>query len=179
MLTYLLCLPPRESEVIRTRILGTVLFVIFFTLSGCAFHSSRPTLVQPIESRAAYAMANEGLNYLNQGYTDRAQEKLQIALAQAPNDPLVLDAIGYYYEKTGYLLDANRYYLQAVKVAPRKYGTALTNYGSFLCRNGRYQESLLYFNKAIQTNYPYTYKAIANAAFCRQEMQRALGVKAT
>jgi type IV pilus assembly protein PilF len=164
--------------VTRTRRLNIAFFATFLTLSACTLQQSE-NRTQIIKPNSNYADASEGLYYLSQGYTDKAQKKLQLAIARAPNDPLILNAIAYYYEKTGSLNDANRYYLKAIKVAPPKYGTALANYGAFLCRNGHYKESLNYFCKAAQTNYPYGNKALANARFCRQEMQRKLGSKAT
>ena len=157
-----------------------LLLFIAIIITGCAHHqnnSSQPTM-NPSQT-AARENAHLVFNYLHHGYTDKALEKLQIALQQAPNDPVILDTAGYYYEKTGQLKIADQFYKQAVTSAPNS-GITKNNYGAFLCRNGYYKESLPYFKQAaITPNTPINREAYKNEQFCRLQMQSRLGDSST
>lgn len=117
--------------------------------------------------------AELGLHYLHQGYTDLANEKLMTAIKQGPEDANVLGAVGFYYEKTGEIDQANRYFYAAMLYNPNAIA-ARKNYAAFLCRNGYYQESLQYFS---QIN-PTIANTDAEKAYCTQELQQALGDRA-
>jgi Tfp pilus assembly protein PilF len=103
-------------------------------LTSC-YHSSHGSMsILTPNAQFAEHNAQLGLAYLEKGYTNLAQEKLQLALTQAPHDPLVLDSMGYYYEKTGELSQANKYFLGALLYNPNS-ETANRNYKAFLYRN--------------------------------------------
>jgi type IV pilus assembly protein PilF len=119
-----------------------------------------------VNKEAAGYHAQLGLAYLKQGDISLAKKKLLLALQQAPNDPLILDAMGYFLEATGDIELSERYYLQAIKLAPKN-GAVQNNYGTFLCRHTRYQESLAYFLLAVKdSNYVNTGQAYKNASLC-------------
>jgi type IV pilus assembly protein PilF len=143
------------------------------TLSSCTYEKSPP--VCPPPSPSAISNARAGLNYLHSGYTDKARERLKLALNQAPNNPMIIDAMAYYYEKTGEIIKANDYYRKAIIANPNS-GTALNNYGAFLCRNGRYEASLSYFDDATDLLGPKMARnARANKIFCMRKMEASLG----
>jgi type IV pilus assembly protein PilF len=107
-----------------------------------------------------------GLAYLHQGHVARAKSKMLLALQEDPNNPIILDAMGYFLEKTGNVKTARQYYLRAVALAPRR-GTVQNNYGTYLCRHGYYQEAIKHFLLATQdTNYLHVADAYENAGVC-------------
>lgn len=159
-----------EVDVART----LLLLYIMFALCSCDNHSGSMSLLTP-NALAARPNAAEGLRYLHQGYIDRAQEQLHLALDQSPKDPLILDANGYLYETMGQIELANSYYLQAIVLAPES-GTIRNNYGAFLCRNGYYSLSIPYFITAAELpHYAESQKALGNARFCNDLIKTKLG----
>lgn len=161
------------------RIFKSVLLLIStFALISCIHQQNTPQRISPSQE-AARENAHLVFNYLHRGYTDKAHEKLEIALQQAPRDPVILDTAGYYYEKIGILKIANRFYKQAVISAPYS-GIAKNNYGAFLCRNGYYKESLPLFKQAAATpNTPITRLALKNEQYCGLQLQSRLGESPT
>jgi type IV pilus assembly protein PilF len=110
--------------------------------------------------------AQLGLAYLKQGDMKAAKSKLLLALQQSSNDPLILDSMAYFFETTGEVKLAENYYLQAIKRASKN-GAVQNNYGVFLCRHKRYQESLDHFLLAVKdSSYLNTAQAYENAGLC-------------
>jgi type IV pilus assembly protein PilF len=160
-------------------ILRASLLLIILLLNGC--YSQQIGSMQPYHPYKGLARANAHwvFVYLHQGYTDKAMEKLNLALRESPNDPVVLDTAGYFYEKTGNLSLASGYYASAMNVSPDS-GIAKNNYAAFLCRNGDYAASIPLFLKAAATpDTPIKTQALRNANFCRAEMQSVLGENET
>lgn len=61
---------------------------------------------------------------------------------------------------------AGGYYAKAAELAPAQ-GTALNNYGAWLCGNGRQAESLAWFDRALaDAAYPQRASALANSGSC-------------
>ena len=136
--------------------------ILFAGLTACSTMTPHATN----NPKAAHYNVELGLGYLKQGNTIRAKEKLLWALKQDPRSPVVQDAMGYFLETTGELKQAAIYYHRAVQLAPRS-GAAQNNYGTFLCRVGRYPESIQYFLAAAQDpSYLHTALAYENAAKC-------------
>lgn len=106
------------------------------------------------------------LTYLQQGDVETAKSKMLLALQEAPNDPLVLDAMGYFLERIGEPQSAEPYYLKALKIAPES-GAVQNNYGTYLCRQKHYRESIQYFLAAAKNiNYLHVAEAYKNASLC-------------
>jgi type IV pilus assembly protein PilF len=77
--------------------------------------------------------------------------------------------MAYFLEATGNE-EASKYYLKAVEVAPGR-GDAQNNYGTFLCRAGRYQESIKHFMLAAKSpEYLDPAAAYENAGMCAMKM---------
>lgn len=107
-----------------------------------------------------------GLAYLKQDDRPRAKRKLLTALDLAPHSPEVNAAMAYYLEKTGEINKARLFYQKALAYAPNS-GAQLNNYGTFLCRQGNYQEAERYFLKAVKdVRYVNTAGAYENAGLC-------------
>lgn len=163
----------------RICVLRILFFISIVVLSACHTNHQTNTPNLPTARDIARENAHQVFNYLHQGYTDKAYEKLQLALQQAPDDPVILDTAGYYYEKIGLLKIANQYYKSAIAAAPHS-GITKNNYGAFLCRNGHYKSSIPYFIAASkERNTPVCAEALRNAAYCKQQMQSRLGDEAT
>lgn len=122
----------------------------------------------PIEKRREASSFNLqlGMAYLKQGDSPRAKRKLLKALALDPNSTAANSALGYYFEKTADMAKAEQFYHRALVLAQDS-GEALNNYGTFLCRLGRYRESVIYFQRAVNdVNYINTAAANENAGLC-------------
>jgi type IV pilus assembly protein PilF len=142
----------------------TLLFLLafIFCLSSCQTEKP-PTAINPKAS--SYNM-QLGLAYLKQGNRQRAKQKLLTALEQNPNSPYTNEALGYYFEQTKELNQAEFYYNKALQLTPNS-GAILNNYGSFLCHQKRYTEANVYFLKAAQDpHYLNTALAYENAGIC-------------
>ncbi len=121
---------------------------------------------QSKNAKAAEVNVQLGLGYLRQGNVRRAKQKLVTAKEQAPNSPDVLGALGYYFEQTDNAIQAERYYRQALHLAPG-HGAQLNNYGAFLCRKGKYTEADKFFERASKDlNYMNSAGALENAGLC-------------
>ena len=107
-----------------------------------------------------------GLAYLKQGDTPRAKRKMLNAMRLAPDSPDVNSAMGFFLEKTRNLKDADIFYKKAIALAPTS-GAHMNNYGTFLCREGHYQEAESYFLQAVlDPQYIQSAGAYENAGLC-------------
>lgn len=145
-----------------------IVSAVFFLLSGCASNQTAQSSASANTNNISAADINAqlGIAYLGRGDVGRAKEKLLLAQSQAPNNPVVWYAMGYFNEKTGDMAQANRNYLKAIKIAPND-GSAQNNYGTFLCRHGQYQPAISHFMIAIKDpNYLPVGEAYENAGLC-------------
>lgn len=164
----------------RTHFPHVFIYMIMFMLPACMPKYQHGTMESNYHN-AKYAARNAavGLHYLSIGKTNIALENLQLAMRQNPKDPLIIDSMAYYYEKTGQIKIANRYYVYAL-TANSDSVLANQNYGAFLCRNGYYEASIHYLDVAANLpNNPHAKTNRANLQYCQQELQRALGDQAT
>lgn len=109
---------------------------------------------------------NLGLAYLQENKPELAKYRLLLALEQAPHDEFTQGAFAYYLEKTGEFAPAEQHYLLAIRFAKHP-GAAKNNYGTFLCRRGKYQQAIDYFLAASHDFYYLnTANAYENAGLC-------------
>jgi type IV pilus assembly protein PilF len=138
-----------------------VLIFLLILLTACS-----TVCTNNINPEAASINTQLGLNYLQEGDIVSAKSKLLLALQEDPDNPMVLDAMGYFWERTGDLDSAEEYYLRAIKLAPNK-GEVQNNYGTYLCRHRHYHESIKHFLLAAQDiNYLHVAAAYENAGLC-------------
>lgn len=144
-------------------------FCIGMSLSVCCLAES---------ADAARSNAKLGLDYLAKGLYAPAKDRLLDAIHENPHIAAGWYSMGYYSEKTGDFSNAEKYYLKAISVQPHS-GSAKNNYGTFLCRRGRYQESIKQFiSAAEEQNYLYVAGAYQNAATCALRMgDKSLAMK--
>ncbi|WP_010597658.1 tetratricopeptide repeat protein [Rickettsiella massiliensis] len=110
----------------------TLVSLLLVQLSACSWISTTKksdALPDPAETNVQL-----GLAYLQAGDVQRAKEKLLLAQQQAPNS---LESRG---AMAGNIAQAEAYYRAAVHQNPKS-GIAQNNYGTFLCRRGRYMEA--------------------------------------
>lgn len=147
---------------------GSIVFCLLLLLSACNTpgdqgqdQSDKPNL-----TAAANYNVQLGLAYIQVKDMGRAKEKLLLAVQQAPRWPVALDGLAFYYQVTDDQKSAEQYYRKALDYDPKS-GLAQNNYGTFLCRNGRYKEALRYLLAAANnTQYVNTSEANENVGLC-------------
>jgi type IV pilus assembly protein PilF len=124
------------------------------------------------KSDIAKINAQLGMAYLEQKDVQRAKTKLLMALKQGPDVPEPWYSMAYFLEATGDKVEARKYYQKAIEVAPKR-GDAHNNYGTFLCRDGHYQESINQFMQAVTApDYLDTAAAYENAGLCSLQTKK-------
>ena len=111
-----------------------------------------------------------GIAYLQRQDISRSKQKFLLALEEAPNLPESWYAMAYFLEQTKNNEQANLYYKKAIALAPSR-GDTLNNYGTFLCRVGKYREAVNYFLRAtLDPKYLDPSAAYENAGLCAAKM---------
>lgn len=100
------------------------------------------------KNEAARINTELGQKYMQQGNLKVALEDLNKALSYDPDYVDAHTVIGLLYERIGDAKQAEDHYRRAAQLRP-KGGNELNNYGTFLCKVGRYDESKEYFERAI------------------------------
>lgn len=100
------------------------------------------------------------------GQFDQAEVQARAALKADPKSADAYTLLGLVEERHGNNAEAGEHYAKAAALAPGA-GAALNNYGAWLCRNGRAQESLAWFDRALaDRSYATPASALANAGAC-------------
>lgn len=103
------------------------------------------------------------------GKLDEARIKAQQVLKADPASGDAHTLLGLIASANGEAAGAGLHYLKALDIAPGN-GAYANNYGTWLCSNGRAQESLAWFDKALlDPAYPTPVTALANAGSCAQQ----------
>jgi type IV pilus assembly protein PilF len=151
---------------IRSKYLALLIFslILVSQLLGCAVWNVK----------AANINTQLGLALLEKDDRAQAKKKLLLAKEQAPKEPAVWYAMAYFLEQTGDIPAAEQHYRYAIKLHSNV-GAAQNNYGTFLCRRGRYQEALKEFDKAAMVpDYLEPAMAYVNAAVCAKKIPNEL-----
>ncbi len=141
-----------------------VAFIVL--LSGCSSLQKNSDIDEKKNTRIAEINIQLGVAYLQQGDVQRAKQKLLYALQTAPTLPEAWYSMAYFHEVTGHKDEAKIEYLKAIAIIPNR-GDVHNNYGTFLCRNGNYLESIQEFvNAAKDPEYLEMPSAYENAGLC-------------
>ncbi|SRR5579883_2503487 len=144
-------------------------FVILFLvglLSACSFTSSDDAEVKNQKISTAKINTQLGMAYLQEHQMQQAKKRLLLALDEAPTIPEPWYSMAYFLETTNDPVQANKYYLKAIELAPTR-GDSHNNYGTFLCRSGNYRAAIQQFMLATQDpTYLDTATAYENAGLC-------------
>lgn len=148
----------------------------FYTLAGILILASlaacQSTPVQSAggdsqsPSRLAEVHTQLGIGYLREGKLEQAHNRLQRALDADPNYSTAHNAMGLLQEQLKNPKEAEKHYRRAISLNPTD-SAAQNNYGTFLCRQGRYEEGDAQFIKATENPlYQSPERAYANAGVC-------------
>jgi type IV pilus assembly protein PilF len=97
---------------------------------------------------AARVHTELGQKYMQQGKLEIALDNLNKALSYDADYADAHTVIAVLYERIGDQKQAEEHYRRAAQIKS-KGGNELNNYGTFLCKVGRYDESKEYFERAI------------------------------
>lgn len=97
---------------------------------------------------ASRANSKLGLGYMMQGNNEIALIKLQKALEQDDNNDDAHHYIAELYNRLSEEKKADKHYRRALDIAPES-SPLLNNYGVFLCRYNRFEESIAVFEKIL------------------------------
>lgn len=156
---------------IRVRIITILIACIFcYMMTACSkLSSQQPPAVDSTEGRkinAAKINVRLGMAYLERKDLKRSKQKFLMAMEEAPELPEVWYSMAYFLENTGGNQQANAYYLKAISLAPKR-GDTLNNYGTYLCRTGKYKTAIQYFVQAAHDqDYLDPSAALENAGLC-------------
>ncbi|WP_299694821.1 type IV pilus biogenesis/stability protein PilW [uncultured Vibrio sp.] len=135
-------------------------------LMGCVSVTEGPPKIESDPIAMSESRIELGLGYMGQGNMVRARENLELAVKHAPSYYRARLSMAHYYEQVGEIEEARGAYQKALRL-DAKNGNVLNNYGTFLCKQGEYEQADQYFNRAIDQSYYYLVSAsYENAAFC-------------
>jgi len=155
---------------IRFSVKRIFLTLTFSTLIGCNTLSNSDTVSSSKKLKAAKINVQLGMAYIERGNMQRAKQKLLLAMDEAPDLPEAWYSMGYFLENSGNRVEANKYYLKSVTLAPHR-GDALNNYGTYLCRSGDYRGAINQFMLAVKDDqYLDAPSAYENAGLCALKM---------
>ena len=136
-------------------------------LAACA----TPQHPNKIRDAAAYNV-QLGIAYLHQGDIALAKEKLDRALAEAPNSADVHSARAMLFEHMHNADQADAEFRTSLRLAPHD-PDVVNNYAVYLCQNGRTDEGVRRFEEAAHNAlYRTPWAAYTNAGVCLRAAKR-------
>ncbi len=105
-----------------------------------------------------YDMVADMWHYHNTGYTDVAIDQCRIHLEHVPDHQELLVAMGYYHYEKGAFVEAERWYVDALKLHPSsrfvrgQSSFFYSNAGRDSIKMGRYADAVDYLFKAVEQN---------------------------
>src|ERR1700726_2662009 len=124
-----------------------------------------------IRDAAAYNV-QLGIEYLHQGDVALAKDKLDRALAEAPNSAEVHSARAMLFERMHSPDKADAEFRTSLRLAPHD-PDVLNNYAVYLCQNGRTDEGVRHFEEAAHNAlYRTPQAAYTNAGVCLRAAKR-------
>ncbi|MCY9862182.1 type IV pilus biogenesis/stability protein PilW [Vibrio coralliirubri] len=146
--------------------LSSMVLLASLSLTGCVSVTEGPPKIESDPIAMSESRIELGLGYMGQGNMVRARENLELAIKHAPSYYRARLSMAHYYEQVGEIDEARTTYRKALSLDSRN-GNVLNNYGTFLCKQGEYEQADKYFNHAIDQPYYYLVSAsYENAAFC-------------
>ena len=168
----------------RNRLPWGFVVLVFLATAGC----NRLTFVRPslergdfdkvardvtvressdrIAARKADAHLQRARGHLTRNELDKAEDEARSAIKLDASSEGGYTMLAVVHDRRGQAARAGEYYRKATELAPTRGGT-LNNYGTWLCSNGREQESLVWFERAVASpGYQTRAGALANAGRC-------------
>ena len=168
----------------RNRLPWGFVVLVFLATAGC----NRLTFVRPslergdfdkvardvtvressdrLAARKADAHLQRARGHLARNELDKAEDEARSAIKLDASSEGGYTVLAVVHDRRGQAARAGEYYRKATELAPTRGGT-LNNYGTWLCSNGREQESLVWFERAVASpGYQTRAGALANAGRC-------------
>jgi type IV pilus assembly protein PilF len=155
------------------KFLPVLLAAGLLVLGGCAstsenLHTSSASKAQ----EAAQVHTQLGEAYMQRGDLKTALAKLKQALSYDDNYVPAHTVLAVLYERIGEYANAEHQYRRVLDLEPKS-GAANNNFGAFLCRTGKVEESLRYFERATKDPFYQTpYAAYTNAGVCLMKIHK-------
>ena len=119
-----------------------------------------------IAERKADTHLQRAQGHLARNELDKAEDEARSAIKLDASSEGGYTLLAMVHTRRGQSARAGEYYRKATELAPTRGGT-LNNYGTWLCSNGREQESLVWFERAVASpGYQTRAGALANAGRC-------------
>ena len=117
--------------------------------SGCVTSTSgSPEKAEADKGDAADLNYQLGARYYRNGNYQLARDRLLYSIKLDPRNAIAHSTLALTYERLDNTRLATEAYEEAVRIAPRNFDV-LNTYAVFLCRQGRYDEAIKNFDKAI------------------------------
>lgn len=140
---------------------------LLFSLVAC---SVTPNQTEINRSEAVKARINLALAYLAQSDFAKAKENIDKALAHDSEDAVAHSVLAYYYQQLNQTELAEKSYQTALGRDPLQ-PDILNNYGTFLCKQHRFEAAFQQFEQALNSPSPYYHQAetLENIALCAKQ----------
>jgi type IV pilus assembly protein PilF len=126
----------------------------------------------PARGDASRINVQLGVNYLGQGQLQLAQQKLERALVENPDNPDAHAAMALLDERLGKSKDSDREYRRALSLSHRA-PAVLNSYGVYLCSHGRGEEGVRQLEESASNPlYNTPWAAHTNAGVCLLGLHR-------
>jgi len=146
--------------------------ILIITITGLSACSSNKDIVvekrvqQPDLKQAALLNVQLAISYIEREQYGVAQEKLDKAIEQDPENVDAYTSMAYLKRKVNEFEQAENYYLEALEIKSTN-PNIHNNYGGLLCQMGRYDDALEEIKLAYEDPFYETpYLAYANAGIC-------------
>ena len=148
-----------------TRIMPLIVMILML-LSACVTQSNNPYNKVSTETNQARAHTELGAAYFQEGKYEIALEEFNIAIQNDSDYALAYNGLGMVHSALGENAKADAFFKKAIQLKPDS-SESHNNYGNFLCKIGRYDESIKQFMEAVKNPlYETPYLAYANAGIC-------------
>jgi len=148
------------------RSLSAVALVAMLALAGCATSNGAFSTRKVNNQDAARIHTELGQQYLERGQLKKALDTLKKALQFDDDYAPAHTVIATIYARINENDQAERHYRRAVELKPKN-GDTNNNLGAFLCRIGKVDQALPYFETAVRDPFYNTKDvALANAGRC-------------
>lgn len=146
--------------------------ILIITIAGLSACSTKNEMVvdkkvsEPDLQQASALNVQLAIGYIDRDQLGIAQEKLNKAIEQDPNNVDAYTTMAYLKRKVNELEEAEKYYLEALDIKSTN-PNIHNNYGGLLCQMGRYDDALKEIRLAYEDPFYETpYLAYANAGTC-------------
>ncbi|WP_301099705.1 type IV pilus biogenesis/stability protein PilW [Otariodibacter sp.] len=144
-------------------------------LAGCTIQSNQSVKFK--RSEAVEARVKLALAYLEQNDFPKAKQNIDTAMKHDSNDYLPYSILAYYYQQIGNTTNAEKAYQSAIQLSQKQNNNdqaspdVLNNYGTFLCKQGKFEQAYTQFNLVLNSERPYYHQAdtLENLALCAYE----------